>query len=119
MRYILIVIIFLVCSCGSNKREQQTTEEKSTTPNKAEALFQEKCSQCHRCDMDLTGPALKGSLDRWKDKTELFNFVRNSSTVIRSNKYAQDLFKKYNETFMNPFPDLSDAEIEAILNQCK
>lgn len=83
-----------------------------------EQLFKINCSQCHKPDQDYTGPALHAAVSRWKDKAMLYEFVRNSQDIIAKDAYAKELFKKWNNTFMQPYPDLSNEQIEAILKYC-
>lgn len=80
-------------------------------------LFKSKCASCHSVDKDLTGPALKGMLDRvGGDKDLLFAWIRNNKKVLASgNKYYNDLYKKWNQASMNLYPELTDADLEAIL----
>ena len=80
------------------------------------ALFSANCASCHKVDKDLTGPALMGVADRWPDKAKLHSWIRNSSAVLATgDKYANDLFLKWNKTAMTQFPNFTDAEIDAIL----
>ena len=74
--------------------------------------------QCHLPNKDFAGPALAGVEKRWKDKQLLYAYIRNSQEVIAKDKYAAELFKKWNEAVMLPFPDLTNAEIDAILEYC-
>ncbi|HEY8387059.1 MAG TPA: c-type cytochrome [Parasegetibacter sp.] len=79
------------------------------------ALFNSNCASCHHPLKDVTGPALKGSMDRWGSKEKLHAWVRNSQAVIKSgDQYAVDLFNKWNKVIMTSFPTLSDEEIDAI-----
>jgi len=82
-------------------------------------LFKINCAQCHNKNMvdDLTGPALKGVKERWLGKEALlYDWIRNSQAVIATgDPYAKELYTKWNKTLMNPFPNLTDEEIEAIL----
>jgi cytochrome c2 len=124
MKFIAVLCIVTLISCGGNSNQGTPVpappKPTSAELSKGEELFKNKCYQCHRCDMELTGPMLRGSLERWNgDKKTMFEFVRNSQEVIKTNVYAQGLYKKYNQTFMNPFPDLTDADIEAIMSYCK
>jgi cytochrome c2 len=84
-------------------------------PN-GEALFSGKCSSCHTItDKKSTGPGLKGVLGRIPGGDWKYNWVRNSSDVIKSgDAYAVDLYAKY-KTTMTAFPTLTNAEIDAIL----
>ncbi len=81
-------------------------------------LFKANCAQCHNRNMkdDLTGPALGGVRERWESEELLYAWIRNSSAVIAGgDAYAVELYNKWNKVVMNPFPNLSDEEIEAIL----
>jgi mono/diheme cytochrome c family protein len=80
------------------------------------ALFQANCASCHHPTKVITGPALKGVTDLVPDKKLLHEWIRNNGAVLASgNKYFNDLFIQYNKTPMNLFPNLTDAEIDAIL----
>lgn len=79
-------------------------------------LFRNKCASCHSIDKDLTGPALKGMEERAGSKELLFAWIRDNKKVLASgNKYYNDLYKKWNQASMNLYPELSDADLEAIL----
>jgi hypothetical protein len=65
----------------------------------------------------LIGPALSGALSRWKSKELLYEYIRNPSAVIGKDQYAKDLQDKY-KVIMNPFPQLSDDDIDEILKHC-
>jgi cytochrome c551/c552 len=82
-------------------------------------LFYAKCASCHMVNKEMTGPALKGVEDRWPDKKKLYAFIRNSEEVIRSDKYARELWLEWNQTMMLPHPDLTDDDIKAILDYVK
>jgi cytochrome c551/c552 len=87
---------------------------------RGQALFfgKAQCASCHKPDVDMTGPALKGALSRWPDKQTLYDFIRNPTNVIQRDKYALALYEKWNRANMLPFPHLTDAEIDAILSYC-
>jgi hypothetical protein len=68
---------------------------------------------------EMTGPALKGVESRWPDKEKLYSFIRNSEAVIASDKYARELWLRYNQTAMLPHPDLTDENIQNILEYIK
>ena len=67
---------------------------------------------------DFAAPALAGAEKRWENKALLYDFVRNSAAVIEKNKYAADLFEKWKQAPMLPFPQLSNEDIDAILEYC-
>jgi cytochrome c2 len=81
------------------------------------ALFQNNCASCHSVLKDLTGPALAGVTERITDKKLLYSWVRNPAAVLKSgNVYFNTLKKRLCDVQMTGFPDLSDAEIDAIIS---
>ena len=81
------------------------------------ALFTEKCASCHNPLKDGTGPALQGVSQRVPDKKLLHSWVKNNQAVLASgNPYFNTLFTQRNKTPMNTFPELTDPEIDAIIN---
>jgi len=80
------------------------------------ALFQSNCASCHNPLKDATGPALKGVDARVPSKEWLYSWIKNSASVISSgDKYANDIYAKWNKTAMTAFPNLSNEEIDAII----
>ena len=80
------------------------------------ALFQSDCASCHNPIKVVTGPALKGVTSRVPDQKLLHAWIRNNAAVLASgNKYFNDLYVQFSKTPMNTFPQLTDAEIDAIL----
>lgn len=80
-------------------------------------LFQNNCATCHNPIKDGTGPALKGVTQRVPDQKLLHSWIKNNQAVLASgNKYFNDLFVSRNKTPMNIFTNLSDKDIDAILN---
>lgn len=113
---ILIAIVFFVAGCAGNDKKAPAENTVAEGSISGEVLFKANCASCHKIDKDFTGPALQGTLQRWGgDKQAMYAFIRNSSAIIRENTYAKQLFEKWNRTMMTPF-DLTDAEIDAIMN---
>jgi mono/diheme cytochrome c family protein len=80
------------------------------------ALFQTNCASCHNPVKDATGPALQGKSKEVPSREWIYNWVHNSAKVIASgDKYANDLFNKWNKTAMTAFPNLTHEEIDAII----
>jgi mono/diheme cytochrome c family protein len=80
------------------------------------ALFQANCAACHNPIKDATGPALKGVSGRVPSKEWLYKWVKNSASVIGSgDKYANEIYAKWNKTAMTAFPALSNEDIDAIV----
>lgn len=80
------------------------------------ALFQSNCASCHNPLKDATGPALKGVDARVPSKEWLHKWVHNSAALIASgDKYANDIYTKWNKIPMTAFSNLSEEEIDAIV----
>jgi cytochrome c2 len=137
---IAIIILFLAFAgvlAGHFIHQQRTTNEQrlesprmvlidnvSDLPPRESAgrtLFKNNCAACHNKDMksNLTGPALGGTTERWAKypRTDLYRWIRQSQTMI-SEKHprALELWKEWQPTIMNDFPNLTDEDIEAILS---
>jgi Cytochrome c len=80
-------------------------------------LYYNKCMSCHGSFRKTDGPwlSLAGFPSRWPDKKELFAFIRNPAEIIGRSAYAKELKETY-RSVMTPFPDLTDKEIQAILD---
>lgn len=79
-------------------------------------LFQNYCATCH--DKDLitatVGPALFNITER-RSMDWLSRFTRNAIEMIRSkDSIALEVWLEWQPTVMNPFPNLTDQEIEDI-----
>ncbi|WP_240432910.1 c-type cytochrome [Taibaiella koreensis] len=99
-----LALIFTLISVGSASAQD------------GKALFQANCASCHNPIKDATGPALKGVDKRVPSKDWLHNWVHGSAKVIASgDKYANDLYNKWNKTAMTAFPNLTTQEIDAIV----
>jgi cytochrome c551/c552 len=80
------------------------------------ALFENNCASCHNPIKDATGPALQNVDKTFPSKDWVYNWVHNSGAVIASgDKFAVDLYNKWNHTQMTQFPQLSKDDIDAIL----
>lgn len=84
--------------------------------NDAEKIFQETCVACHTIGKGkLIGPDLANIQNRHPEDW-LIKFIKSSQTVINSgDKYADSLFKAYNQIPMPDHPKLSDGQIKALL----
>ncbi len=81
-----------------------------------EALFKSKCAACHNPVKDATGPALQGKSKEVPDRQWIYNWVHNSSALIASgDQYANKIYNEWGKIPMTPFPELSEAEIDAII----
>lgn len=94
------------------------TAPSASKPKDGKVLFMDNCSQCHRLQRDMTGPALAGALDRWKsDTTKLVRFIRNSQQVIaEGDAYAEKLYNTWAKTQMPANTHLSEEEVKKIIS---
>lgn len=81
------------------------------------ALFQANCASCHNPLKDATGPALQGVSGRVPSKEWLYEWVKKSGGLVTSgDKYANEIFAKWNKTPMTAFPSLKNEEIDSIIS---
>lgn len=81
-----------------------------------EQIFKNNCTSCHAVtDEVVIGPGLKGISAR-RPIEWITKWVHNPQAVIASgDKYAVDLYNKYNKTQMTAFPNLSDVQIKGVV----
>ncbi len=82
------------------------------------AIYQSNCAACHSITKDLTGPALGGMEERgpWGDRKKLYEWIHNPAKFMQTDPYTQELKNKYGGVVMTGFPQLSEQEIDAIVN---
>ncbi len=89
---------------------------KSVYAADGEALFKANCASCHKPLESYVGPALKGAREREPSKDWVYKWVANTVTMVNSDAYAMKLKSEHGGVIMTPFPDLSHADIDAILD---
>ena len=101
-KYILLPILLLFSFLSINAQEGKT-------------LFQQNCQSCHALDRRMNGPALRGFQNRgpWGDRKQLHDWVHNPAAFMAKDPYTQGLKAEYG-AIMQAFPDLTDAQIDAI-----
>jgi len=106
--------------CGVLDYSPNLDEAEIKLYQEGKTIFKNYCASCHNKNMkdDMTGPALAGVEERWNDypKEDLYRWIRNSQQLVSENHpRALTLVKDWNNTVMNPFPNLTDEEIEGVL----
>lgn len=84
-----------------------------------EKLFKQNCSSCHKIDQNMTGPALKGTRERWAGKEELlYLWIKNPNAAMDSGDgYVKALVNEWKpRAGIMPAQAVSDDEITAILD---
>ncbi len=80
------------------------------------AIFAANCASCHNPLKDATGPALQGVDKRVPSMEWIHNWVHNNAAVRGSgDKYANEIYIKWNKTAMTAFPQLTNEEIDAVV----
>jgi mono/diheme cytochrome c family protein len=78
------------------------------------ALYLANCASCHRLKGNLTAPSL-AFLSSRRDPRWLYAYTRSNVRLLwRGDPYTCFLFNRYKMAGMPVFPDLSDADLEAI-----
>lgn len=82
------------------------------------ALFSANCASCHAINKNLTGPALAGLETRgpWGDRKQLYAWIHNPAGFMAKDPYTQQLKAQFNGVVMTAFPNLSEKEIDAIVD---
>ncbi|XZF12835.1 c-type cytochrome [Chitinophagaceae bacterium MMS25-I14] len=113
----LTAIALYSCNSGTNSPGDNTAPQATPAVSEGKALFASNCAICHDPKKDKTGPALQGALARWNNDTARMKaFIHNSQKVISDGDlYATELFHKWANTAMTPFPSLTDHELNAII----
>ena len=86
-------------------------------PAEAKKIFTTRCMACHTFGKGVkVGPDLKGVNDR-RQRAWILKFVKQSSAVIASgDATANELFQQFNQQRMPDWIDLSDDQINSILD---
>jgi mono/diheme cytochrome c family protein len=96
-----------------------TTASRNTVKPDGEKLFRQNCSVCHFADNNhkLTGPGLKGVLDRVPSMSWMKKWILNSDKVTASgDAYAKKIKEENGNAAMTVFEgQLSDADVSALM----
>lgn len=80
-----------------------------------EKLFKGNCGSCHKPDVKLTGPPLKGAKAKWEGKGDIYAWVKNSQAYLKTgNEMATAIWEQFKPTLMTPVA-LTNEEIDAVL----
>ena len=117
----LLVVLFLLRPLRAQPPLRGDDNDADTAAPKysieAAATFGKRCTACHTFGKGIkVGPDLKGVTERRK-REWLLKFIHASSTVIKSgDPTATALFAQFNQQRMPDWVDLSDKQINDILD---
>lgn len=136
------VLAFIIASCGEKPKTETSNEEEKTeqevtekavedTPKEVETapvldesliatgktIFNEKCIACHKLDVKLIGPALKGVTTRRSDEW-ITKMIINPTEMLANDPDAKKLLAEYNNVPMAPL-GIDDAGAKALLEYFK
>ena len=95
------------------------TEDVTTKSISAgELIFKASCTNCHKIDMDYTGPSMLG-VTYLRPKKWLYDFTRNPEKMIYTDCNSKELFYKWKPTVMTAFPNLSDEALDSLYGYIK
>lgn len=135
---LLVAVVLFVWnvdfSFGGKAKTEKKGKEKEHTPDKnnpaynawseGKDLFKTNCAACHNPKADGTGPALKGSTERWAAAGEYQGktgeqwqriWIKNWNDPVNAGyKYAVDMANS-RPSQMNVFTNLTDEKIDLIM----
>ena len=83
------------------------------------AIFTTRCAACHNINKQLTGPALAGVHER-RSIDWIISFIHSSQGMVKKgDKEAIAIFEKFNKIPMPDHTDLSDVDIQSIVEYIK
>jgi mono/diheme cytochrome c family protein len=108
LKIVALTVAFGLFASVSTVKAQDAAE--------GEGIFKNNCTSCHAVtDEVVIGPGLKGISAR-RPIDWLVKWIHNPQAVISSgDKYAVDLYNKYNKTQMTAFPNLSEGQIKSVV----
>lgn len=101
----------------SQNSSQSQTPYFAKINERGKQLFQDSCAACHAfLKHDGDGERLAPIKERLRNPDVLYEYIRNSQKVIESgDPYFSKLYKEYNKVQMKSFPNLTNKDIDDIL----
>ncbi|MGB5981024.1 MAG: cytochrome c [Nonlabens sp.] len=89
--------------------------ELTDTAKMGKEFFKTNCAACHKLFKKAVGPALHNVAEKY-DREWLYKWIKNSSALIRSgDPQAVAVYEEYDQANMNAFPQLTNENIDHIL----
>lgn len=118
----VILLVFLFSGLFSAVQAQDAVDK--ATWDEGKSLFKSHCQSCHLPDKKVTGPQIKGTLDKWSAEADyegktgkewLYAWIKNWKTPVEAGMpYAVEM-AKFDASEMQLNPTLTEADIDKIL----
>jgi mono/diheme cytochrome c family protein len=117
LRRFLILALLIAVGVQTSWAEDESDDTALKFSPEAAATFNKRCTACHTYGKGIkVGPDLKGVTERRK-RDWLIKFIHASSLVIKSgDRTATDLFAQFKQQRMPDWTDLSEKQINDILD---
>ncbi|WP_341658636.1 c-type cytochrome [Blattabacterium cuenoti] len=112
--FFIFIFSFFLIEEGKLKADKRDVEN-------GMELFKKNCTSCHSIDLEkkMIGPALHGVTEK-RNRKWLHQWIKNNKSLRESgDKEALGIYKEYENIEMNPFPQLSEKQIDDILSFIK
>jgi len=87
---------------------------------KGKAIFEAKCTACHKIDSRLIGPALGPQITAETDDKYLIHWIQNNQALIAAkDPKALKIYNEFNQANMTVFADLTDADVTNIITYAR
>ena len=123
---LLAFISFFICLRAFNSLKEPESKtvliDNSSSTSikyaKGKLLFFSKCASCHILGKAATGPDLCRFNERgpWTERENIYQWIRNPMRFMEKNMYVRELKKDFGGVIMSAFPDLSNEDIDQIIN---
>jgi len=117
LRRFLVLALLIAVGVQTSWAEDDPDNTALKFSSEAAATFNKRCTACHTYGKGIkVGPDLKGVTERRK-RDWLIKFIHASSVVIKSgDRTATDLFAQFKQQRMPDWTDLSEKQINDILD---
>ena len=117
LRRFLVLVLLIAAGVQTSWAEDEPDSTALKFSPEAAATFNKRCTACHTYGKGIkVGPDLKGVTERRK-RDWLIKFIHASSVVIKSgDRTATDLFARFKQQRMPDWADLSEKQINDILD---
>ncbi|HEX2628985.1 MAG TPA: cytochrome c [Chitinophagaceae bacterium] len=78
-------------------------------------IFESNCTSCHKLNMDLTGPPLRGIERRWNNYWYLKQWIRNWNVAVANGWPVAIRAQNEKPTAMSIFEHLTDQQLDQVI----